>query len=437
MKVSYKSRQAFSRYGRKRSVENVLVLQGGGSLGAFSCGVFKALVKEQIKLDIVAGTSIGAINAAIITASKSNNPETDLENFWLELAESSHDIIPDFFVPFNYHSKYGISNNLQRISMASTNAAFFGVPRMFLPRWNPIYMFTDKDYFKPENWTYLYDNTPFVRTLENYIDYRKLDPDLDIENDGNSNFKHNTRLLVTAVNVLTAEPLIFDSAHIPIESKHLLASCGYPNYGFPWAKVQENVYGWDGSLLSNTPVREVIASSPLNDKNIFIVENYSREIDRLPSNMTEVMDRAKDIMFSDKTKHSLKMTKIMTRQIRLIEKLYEYFEDVEKEMEKKGGKTIQVNDGKVDNGFHITNDEKERIRKEYKNLVFNRGSEILSVTRIVRNRMERPNISKNANFSVKAVKLSISEGEKRALQYIKEFKEKNEYNYQSSLGQKG
>ncbi|GKS60549.1 hypothetical protein YTPLAS21_00070 [Candidatus Nitrosocosmicus sp.] len=171
-----------------------------------------------------------------------------------------------------------------------------------------------------------------------------------IKNDRIGNFAHNIRLLVTAVNVLTAEPLIFDSAHIPIESKHLLASCGYPNYGFPWAEVEENVYGWDGSLLSNTPVREVIASSPLNDKNIFIVENYSREIDRLPVNMTEVMDRAKDIMFSDKTKHSLKMTKIMTRQIRLIEKLYEYFEDIEKETEKKGGKTLQVNDKGIDHG---------------------------------------------------------------------------------------
>lgn len=433
MKFSYKSRQAFSRYGRKRSVENVLVLQGGGSLGAFSCGVFKALVKEQIKLDIVAGTSIGAINAAIITASKSNHPEIDLENFWLELAESSHDIIPDFFVPSTYSSKYGIGNSLERISLASTNAAIFGVPRMFLPRWNPIYMFTDKDYFVPKNWTYYYDNTPLANTLEKYVDYRKLDPHLIIKNDRIGNFADNIRLLVTAVNVLTAEPLIFDSAHIPIESKHLLASCGYPNYGFPWAEVEENVYGWDGSLLSNTPVREVIASSPLNDKNIFIVENYSREIDRLPVNMTEVMDRAKDIMFSDKTKHSLKMTKIMTRQIRLIEKLYEYFEDIEKETEKKGGKTLQVNDKGIDHGTYITADEKAHIRKEYKNLVFNRGAEILSVTRILRNRIERPNVSKNANFSVKAVKLSISEGEKKALQYIKDFKEKNEYNYQSNL----
>jgi NTE family protein len=67
-------------------------------LGAFSCGVFKALIKERIKIDIVAGTSIGAINAAIITGSKSSHPEIDLENFWLELDESNYEIISDIII---------------------------------------------------------------------------------------------------------------------------------------------------------------------------------------------------------------------------------------------------------------------------------------------------------------------------------------------------
>ena len=45
-------------------VENVLILQGGGSLGAFGCGVFKALANNNIKIDIIAGTSIGGVNAS-------------------------------------------------------------------------------------------------------------------------------------------------------------------------------------------------------------------------------------------------------------------------------------------------------------------------------------------------------------------------------------
>jgi len=71
-------------------IENVLVLQGAGSLGAFGCGVFKALANKNIKLDIVAGTSIGGINGAIIAGSSDKeHPERKLEEFWLELTENS------------------------------------------------------------------------------------------------------------------------------------------------------------------------------------------------------------------------------------------------------------------------------------------------------------------------------------------------------------
>jgi predicted acylesterase/phospholipase RssA len=61
---------------KSKTIENVLILQGGGSLGAFGCGVFKALAKRNIKIDIVAGTSIGGVNAAIIAGSKNEeHPE--------------------------------------------------------------------------------------------------------------------------------------------------------------------------------------------------------------------------------------------------------------------------------------------------------------------------------------------------------------------------
>jgi NTE family protein len=70
-------------------IENVLILQGGGSLGAFVCGVFKSLANNNIKFDIVAGTSIGGLNATIIAGSKGDHPERELEQFWLELAEES------------------------------------------------------------------------------------------------------------------------------------------------------------------------------------------------------------------------------------------------------------------------------------------------------------------------------------------------------------
>ena len=78
------------------TIENVLILQGGGSLGAFGCGVFKALANNNIKIDIIAGTSIGGLNAAIIAGSKEDHPEKALEQYWLELAEGSANLNSTF-----------------------------------------------------------------------------------------------------------------------------------------------------------------------------------------------------------------------------------------------------------------------------------------------------------------------------------------------------
>jgi NTE family protein len=95
--MSYEIKEESSlRHKRTRDLENVLIIQGGGSLGSFACGVYKAL-KQKIQIDIVAGTSIGAVNAAIIAGSKSDQPEKDLEDFWLEVSESNMQIIPDLW----------------------------------------------------------------------------------------------------------------------------------------------------------------------------------------------------------------------------------------------------------------------------------------------------------------------------------------------------
>src|SRR5215216_1316765 len=287
--MSYKiDEQSHPQHKKSRNIENVLVLQGGGSLGAFACGVFKALVKKNIRIDIAAGTSIGAVNAAIIVGSKTDHPEKDLEEFWIELAESSPMIIPDTFM-FEYDTA-ARSYVTKKISSASANAAIFGVPKMFVPRWNWYKSMLSKGeaeqgkmqqqqqpqyFFDPRSWTYLYDHSPLAKTLDKYIDYKKLNLAAMKEE-----LPEVLRLIITAVNVMTSKPLVFDNTKMEIKSKHILASSGYPIYGFPWVEVEDSVYAWDGSLLSNTPVREVLSVSPRDDKNIFIVENYTRNTHR-------------------------------------------------------------------------------------------------------------------------------------------------------------
>jgi len=73
--------QQRQRQHQGRILENVLIMQGGGSLGAFACGVYKALVRKKVKIDIAAGTSIGAVNASIIVGSKMTIQRKTLKTF--------------------------------------------------------------------------------------------------------------------------------------------------------------------------------------------------------------------------------------------------------------------------------------------------------------------------------------------------------------------
>jgi NTE family protein len=389
-------------------VENVLVLQGGGSLGAFGCGVFKALRKNKIKLDILAGTSIGGVNAALIAGSKEeDHPELALEQFWLELAENSVNLnfpIPEWMAEnnpttfplaaANLSSQTNTHQNLQFKSLLSFySSAIYGNDKMFVPRWRPEYSSTDPQYFTPWKWTYLYDHSPLLRTLEKYIDYSKIQP----------NAKFNPpRLIITAVNVLTAEPLTFDSSEMQITPRHLLATSGYPLYSFPWVEVEEGVYAWDGSLLSNTPLREVIDASPIIDKQIFLVENYPKTIDHLPQNLSEVFHRARDIMFSDKTLHNVKMSKVITQYLSYIEELYNIFQE-------------NVDLAKLDK--EVVN----KIERKYKKIKEDHGSEIKSIHYITREE-KHPHMYENADFSVNTIKESINDGELKTNEILKDIK---------------
>ena len=390
----------------KKDIENVLILQGGGSLGAFACGVFKAFAKKNIKFDIISGTSIGAINGAIAAGSKNDNPAKDLEEFWMEIAESSINVIPDMF-SFDYFDQTH-QQDFKRSSSASLNAAIFGVPKFFVPRWFNWNVFQSKNAHDtnifPSQWTYIYDNTPLEKTLEKYIDFKKLSPHVKKgENTNNNGSDDNNssipRLIITAVDVLSGQAIIFDSYKIQIQMKHLLATIGYPQYGFPWVDVDDGVYAWDGSLLSNTPVREVMIASPSSDKNIFIIENYPRKIDRLPTNMSEVQSRAKDIMFTDKDQSLRKISRLITRHINLIETLYDIFKEYDH--------------SKIDK------DIIEYIEREHKILVEKFGAKILDIKRISRENNKSPHSTQNAEFSVNTIKKLIAQGESKALDCLK------------------
>ena len=414
-KDGFQNNMSSSSSDKSEAIENVLILQGGGSLGAFGCGVFKALSQKEVKINIVAGTSIGGVNAAIIAGSKDGNrPEQFLEQFWLELADSFVDLenVDHFLYPYlekligSYYfslsgsqevkneSKRRVEEYTRTTKRSFISSAMFGNDKMFKARWRPEYALTDPEYFEPAKWTYLYDHSPLTVTLQRYIDYDKLKPN------GNS----NSRLIMTAVNVLTAEPLTFDSYRQSIYPKHILATCGYPVYNFPWVEVEEGVYAWDGGLLSNTPLREVIDSSPVKDKRIFLVENYPKRINSLPDNLAEVYHRTRDIIFCDKTLSTVQISKAITSYLRYIDELYQTVEEY-------------VDLTKIDKR------RIEKIRRKYRKYKQDTGAEIKGVYYISREETVH-SIYENADFSPKAIKDSIREGELKTTKILEQI-EKN------------
>jgi NTE family protein len=263
------------------------------------------------------------------------------------------------------------------------SSILYGNDKFFVPRWRIDYSLKDPQYFNPSRWTYIYDHTPLVKTLEKYIDYNKLQP----------NGHPNARLIMTAVNVLTSQPLTFDSSKQKITPKHILATSAYPSDNFPWVELEEGVYAWDGALLSNTPFSEVIDASPVVDKRLFFVENYPTKIEKLPDNLAEVYHRARDILFSNKSQYQIKMSKVITRYLKYIEELY------------------QIIDKNIDPA-KIDKKQLEKIRRTYIKMRRERGAEIKNMVHITRDE-PFPHFYENNDFSVESIINSIKDGESK------------------------
>lgn len=136
-------------------------------------------------------------------------------------------------------------------------------------------------------------------------------------------------------------------------------------------------------------------------KRIFLVENYPKNIDRLPDNIHEVQHRSRDIMFSDKTMHNVHISKAFTYYLRFIDELYHLVED-RLDLENKEDKARFKN-----------------IKAKYKRLVEEHRAEIKNIFYITRD--ERfPSLYENADFSVDTIKASIKDGELKTERILKD-----------------
>jgi NTE family protein len=375
--------------------ETVLILQGGGSLGAYECGVWKTLVKHNIKFEIVAGTFIGAVNAAIIAAHKGNSNSDDnkdsakmLENFWLELAEN---IMPSSPLPQQFSSTY--STDEMRAVFASMYSAIYGNPKAFFPKWILSSFFNY--YFQPFNHLPypLFDITPLKKTLSRYVDFDIL-----------KTSKNRPRLIVTCTDIQTSKPVIYDSKNVDINTENVVASAGFPFYGISWTE-QNNKYLWDGALLSNTPLRETIFASPTSDKIVYLVNIFPRYQKELPQDIFEAWHRARDIIYCGKTDSNIHLSRIISRYLMLLKEMHELL-------------TIMMTTRLNDNTRIVENHDKQQQLKtrfdkmeiEYNKLVSFRGAVIRKIIRIERQE-KTPFLFEDADFSVSTIKKLITQGE--------------------------
>jgi len=263
--------------------QNILVLQGGGALGAFECGVVKALEERSIYPDIVAGVSIGAFNAAVI-AGNPDNPGAALEDFWHDLEVVTPEI-PD--------------GTMRRI-VSSWMSLVFGSPKFFHPKWfNPLWGPNQL----PLNWTSFYDPSPVRELLAKYTDFSRLR-------------SSPVRLIVSAVNVETAQLEIFDSYVDDLTPDHILASGSLPP-GFPWTTINGRHY-WDGGIVSNSPLEDVIERCGAAGKRVFIVDLFPGRKE-LPANIVEVMFRRDEIVYSERIRNDERTRNVMHDFRRLVD----------------------------------------------------------------------------------------------------------------------
>jgi len=284
-----------TQYEREGLGQVVFVFQGGGALGAYQAGVFQALLEGGIEPDWIIGTSIGAINAAIIAGNTRENRLPRLREFWRRV---------------KHHPLSAMAGATPFLGQTLSNAFTIshGVRGFFEP--NPWAFFGPQIRLGAEFAGY-YNTAPLARTLSELVDF-------DIINSG------KTRLTIGAATVRTGEMKYFDSREMKLDVKHILASGALPP-AFPAVRIDGELY-WDGGVLSNTPVERVFDEYPRYSGVIFAVHMWNPQGDE-PDTIWKVLSREKDIRYASRAHNHILRQKQLHKLRHVITRLAELLPD--------------------------------------------------------------------------------------------------------------
>ena len=273
----------------------ILVLQGGGALGAYQAGVFEGMTEAGYMPDWITGVSMGAINGALIAGNPPRRRIERLRAFWDRVSSGVSLAAPPFFS--------ALHANFANVSAALGSVV--GVPGFFVPRVPPPAFMPDG----APGALSVYDVDPLRATLRRLVDFDLIK-------------RRGVRLSVGAVNVRTGNSIYFDNLQTRIRPEHVLASGALPP-AFAPVEIDGEHY-WDGGIVSNTPLWYAVDHSPAVNVLIVQVDLFSAE-GELPQNLDQVIERHKDIMYSSKTRFDTAHVRQMQRQRgalrRLLQKL--------------------------------------------------------------------------------------------------------------------
>ncbi|MGB7662724.1 MAG: patatin-like phospholipase family protein [Nitrososphaeraceae archaeon] len=259
----------------KPSINRALIFQGGGSLGAYEAGAYKA-IKEDLStffesegrgkepiFHIISGTSIGAINATLLVSYVKENKTWEgsgerLVEFWEYLStQPSVESIPYFTSYWDSWRRLDsriASGESARRYYSTKEFILKGVPNVFVPRTPSL----DTRFFDPSNTWYIYDNRPLKESLEKFARFPI----------STSFEKGEPRLLLVAVDVQELTPVVFDS----YEKEDGTRKSEYGRYGRVKSdrseKDQENIEGFEHVIRYDDGIKSdfVLASCsvPIN-----------------------------------------------------------------------------------------------------------------------------------------------------------------------------
>jgi len=268
----------------------VLVLQGGGALGAYQVGVYRALHEAGIEPDWVIGTSIGAINASLIAGNPPERRMQRLDEFWQQMEQS-----------------VGVSESLDWFGLGNlaTNMATMvhGIPNFFKP--NLLALRGSTASVGVEAASY-YSTSPLRQTLASLVDFEYL-------------CQCRTRMTVGAVNVCSGRMHYFDTSKARLSVDHVMASGALPP-AFAAVRIDGEPY-WDGGIFSNTPIEAVLDDKPRRDSLIFAV-NVWHQAGPEPESISQVMGRQKDIQFASRADSHIARQKQIHRLRHVIRELH-------------------------------------------------------------------------------------------------------------------